>query len=418
MNNVNENTISSILSIVLICMIALLMMLSVWYLILKMRMQNKNKKVSEEKIPIKDKADSTKKENKKSSISTNYNIQPLKDFMEFDKIEDNMIVQKKGKRYLMVVQCQGVNYDLMSQVEKVGVEEGFQQFLNTLRHPIQIYIQTRTINLESSINTYKDRVKQIEDKYNSMRYEYKRMIESESYSKEALDGYFFELTKQKNLFEYGKDIVYNTEKMSLNRNVLNKQYYIILSYYLEENPDDNYNEEEVRGMAFAELYTKSQALISTLTACSVNGKILSSNELVDLLYVAYNRDEAEIFGLDKALRAGYDELYSTAPDVFEKKMKALDQQIEDKAIDLANEKIQKVQTIAEQKAREKEQNMENLINRMAELILSENSDYVGEDVAELAIEEIKKDRETAKTKTKGGKTDESIRKERKTRARK
>ncbi len=322
----------------------------------------------------------------------------------------------------MVVQCQGVNYDLMSQVEKVSVEEGFQQFLNTLRHPIQIYIQTRTINLEGSINTYKDQVKKIEDKYNSMRYEYKRMVESEAYSQEDLDKYFFELTKQKNLFEYGKDIVYNTEKMSLNRNVLNKQYYIILSYYLEENPDDNYNEEEVRGMAFSELYTKSQAIISTLSACSVTGKILSSNELVDLLYVAYNRDEAEVFGLDKALRAGYDELYSTAPDVFEKKMRVLDKQIEDKAIELANEKIQKVQTIAEQRAREKEENMENLINKMAELILSENRDYVGEDVADLAIEEIKKDRETAKTKTtkttktKGGKTDGSIVKERKTRA--
>ena len=89
-------------------------------------------------------------------------------FMEFDKVEDNMIVQKKGKRYLMVVECQGVNYDLMSNIEKVAVEEGFQQFLNTLRHPIQIYIQTRTINLESSISNYKAKVKEIEDKYRRM----------------------------------------------------------------------------------------------------------------------------------------------------------------------------------------------------------------------------------------------------------
>lgn len=39
--------------------------------------------------------------------------------MEFDKIEDNMIVQKNGKRYLMVVECQGINYDLMSRMEKM-----------------------------------------------------------------------------------------------------------------------------------------------------------------------------------------------------------------------------------------------------------------------------------------------------------
>ena len=29
--------------------------------------------------------------------------------------------------------------------EKIGVEEGFVQFLNTLRYPIQLYTQTRTV---------------------------------------------------------------------------------------------------------------------------------------------------------------------------------------------------------------------------------------------------------------------------------
>ena len=43
----------------------------------------------------------------------------------------------------MVVECQGINYDLMSQEEKVSVEEGFSQFLNTLKEPVQLYIQTR-----------------------------------------------------------------------------------------------------------------------------------------------------------------------------------------------------------------------------------------------------------------------------------
>ena len=63
-------------------------------------------------------------------------------------------------------------------------------------------------------------------------------------------------------------------------------------------------------MAFSELYTKAQALIRTLSGCSVNGKILDSNELVELLYVAYNRDDSEIFGLDRAMEAGYEDLYS------------------------------------------------------------------------------------------------------------
>ena len=72
-----------------------------------------------------------------------------------------MIVQKNGNRYLMVVECQGINYDLMSEAEKVSVEEGFLQFLNTLRHPIQIYVQTRTVNLNDSIENYKKKLAEI-----------------------------------------------------------------------------------------------------------------------------------------------------------------------------------------------------------------------------------------------------------------
>ena len=58
----------------------------------------------------------------------------------------------------MVLQCNGVNYDLMSENEKISVEEGFVQFLNTLRFPIQLYIQSRTLNLREIIEDYKGRV--------------------------------------------------------------------------------------------------------------------------------------------------------------------------------------------------------------------------------------------------------------------
>ena len=94
----------------------------------------------------------------KSSTSSNAtNKQSIFNFMEFDTVTDNMIVQKNGSKYLMVVECQGINYDLMSGVEKTSVEESFVQFLNTLRYPIQIYIQTRSINLESSLVVYREK---------------------------------------------------------------------------------------------------------------------------------------------------------------------------------------------------------------------------------------------------------------------
>ena len=381
----NINSLTQILTILLVVMIFILMILSIIFLVLKSKENKKKntKEISKEENKNKDKT-------KLKAGNTEYNKQSIMDFMEFDKVEDNMIIQKDGKRFLMVVECQGVNYDLMSRVEKVAVEEGFQQFLNTLRHPIQIYIQTRTVNLENTISVYKDRVKEVEDKYRNMTLRYNQMRESEAYSKEDMDKYYFEITKQRNLLEYGKDIIANTEKMSLNKNVLNKKYYIIISYFSEESTDEKYAKDEISSMAFSELYGKAQAIIRALASCSVGGKILTSKELVDLLYVAYNRDEAERFGIEKAMLAGYDELYSTSQDVFEKKIKVLDEEIKDKAIDLANETIMKVKSRPQKIADDKQSKFEELVKKMAEVVINDNKEYLGQDVAESAIEELEK----------------------------
>lgn len=337
-------------------------------------------------------------------------------FMEFEKIEDNMIVQKKGKRFLMAIECQGVNYDLMSNVEKVAVEEGFQQFLNTLTHQIQIYIQTRSVNLEESIRRYQKRVKEIEDNYRRMQFQYNSAMQANTYNTEQKNQMEYEMTKQKNLLEYATDLLNDTKQMSLNRNILNKKYFIIVPYYFEENNGEKYDYEEIKNIAFSELYTKSQSIIRTLSACSVSGKILNSNELVDLLYVAYNRDEAEVFGIDKAIKAGYTELYSTAPDVFEKKIQALDEQIRENAINKANEAIQKVKSRQQQLAEEKEDSFEDAIEKMAEMILSENREYVGNEIAEEAIKELKKQiKAQEKENGKGGKNNEEKKEKARTR---
>lgn len=385
-----ENTvISEMLMWILIGMLGLLFLLIIVYIILKLKTSAKKEEKPEEDIELMQDKPKNKEKKKKNTESITYSKQSIFDFMEFDEVQDNMIVQKSGKRYVMVVECQGINYDLMSEVEKVSVEEGFQQFLNTLRHPIQIYIQTRTVNLGKSLAGYRQKIKEIEMKYNKMLYEYREMQNSEIYSNAELDKYYYELTKQRNLLEYGVDILNNTEKMSLNKNVLNKKYYVVISYFAEENPQENYDKEEIRNMAFSELYTKSQAIIRTLSACSVSGKILNSKELVELLYMAYNRDDAELYGVDTAIRAGYDSLYSTSQDVFEKKIKALDRKIQESASQRANEAIDKVISAKQKKAEEKEDTMEDLIQNLAQIIIKENRQYIGQDVADEALKEIK-----------------------------
>ena len=391
----NINLLTYVLIAVLAIMIVLLIILGGIYLVNKI--QNRKK---EEKVKVKNADVNPQNGNRKKY--KNYTIESINDFMEFDTIVDNMISQKDGKRYIMVVACQGINYDLMSEAEKNAVEESFIQFLNTIRYPIQIYTQTRTVNLNDSIQSYKKNIKEIEATLERQELNYNEMVRSESYTEAELNRAYFELTKRRNLYEYGKDIVYNTEKMSLNKNVLNQKYYVVIPYYLEDIEDTKYDEEEQRGLAFAELYTRAQTIIRTLSACGINGRVMTSNELVELLYMAYNRDEAEVYSIEKALKAGYDELYTTAPDVIDKQMRELNKEIEAEAVKKAKAKIAEVKSEKQKVLQEKRNKKLDLIDELAKLIIEKNVETLGDEVAEGAIEKIENE---------GGKRNETISKE-------
>ena len=388
----NNDQITNLLSIVLIVMLVVLFLLVIIYFIIKAKTNPKKEKKAKDNI-----SQSNTKNNTQKSTAINYNKQSIYSFMEFDKIEDNMIVRKNGNKFLMVIECQGVNYDLMSGLEKNSVEQGFIQFLNTLRYPIQIYVQTRTVNLESGIIKYKDRINAIRDRLQKKQMEYARK-EAMGYSPIELNKARLEVTREQNLYEYGVDLVNNTERMSLNKNILRKHYYIIIDYVPEDINTSDYGKDEITGMAFSELYTKAQTIISALAVCNVNGKILDSNGLAELLYIAYNRDDAEIYDLEKALNAGYDELYSTGEDVLQKRMKELDEKIERDAQQLANDSLREAmaETEEQKRVREKEEQMDQLIKQMAQIIIEENQELVGSDVAEKAKEKVTKQKRTRK----------------------
>lgn len=393
----NNNQMINMLTILLGVMICILVILCIIFVILKLKSNKPKNKKNEKKSEIK------KTENK--THNQTYSKQSIFDFMEFDKIEDNMILQKDGKRFLMVIECQGINYDLMSGLEKNSVEQGFLQFLNTLRYPIQIYVQTRTVNLSSSINTYKERIDEISKQFAAKQMEYNQKVRSGQYSDKELEMEKYELARERNLYEYGVDIVNNTERMSLNKNILSKHYYVIISYYSEEASNSNFDKEEISNLAFSELYTKAQSIVSSLSVCGINSKVLDSTELAELLYVAYNRDESETMNLQRTLNAGYEDLYSTAPDVLDKRMKELDIKIEEDAIKKANEAVFAVveESQKQKRARKKEEELDKLIDQMAMALIEENKRSIGEDIASEAIEKIDKD--SKKTKEEGGEED-------------
>ena len=312
-----------------IIVIAILILGGILFLIIY-----KNKKEEQEKF-----AEADGKKNEHKGDEKSQGKVSIKKFMEFDDIVDNMIVRKNRQQYIMVVQCKGVNYDLLSEEEKMAVENGFGQFLNTLRFPVQLYVQTRSLNLRDIIDTYREKVNEIKNEIDSLDAKIKKA--KLTGNKDLIEKLEFERRRKSNVLEYGTDISEYVARMSLNRSVLQQNTYVIISYYTSElgTEVNNYSKQEIDNMCFNELYTRTQTVIRSLGASEVYGRILESEELAELLYIAYNRDDAEILQLRRALATGYDSFYSTAPDVMQKKIVKLETEIEESAVNLATQSM-------------------------------------------------------------------------------
>ena len=310
------------------------------------------------------------------------------EFMEFDEVVDNMIVRKKGSQYVMVLQCNGVNYDLMSEVEKISVEEGFVQFLNTLRFPIQLYVQSRTLNLKDIIDSYKGRVDNLEVEIQKL--DAKIAQAKATGNKALLEKLDFERRRKINVLEYGSDITDYVEKLSSNRNILQQKTYVIVSYYTAEigGSLENFSKEEINNMCFQELYTRCQNVASALANTQVSSKILDSEELAELLYIAYNRDEAELYQFSKALDAQYDALYSTGKHVLAKKKEELDKEISIAAIDVATDSIMKADELKKIEELDRKIEKNRMIKEKAKSILEDYEDRLDDRIYELAVEQV------------------------------
>ncbi len=263
-------------------------------------------------------------------------------FIKFDKIANDMIYQNNGERYSMVLQCKGVNYHLMSEIEQMAVEEGFIMFLNTLKFPIQLYVQTRSVDLSENIKTYKDRVKGFIDKQNEVSAKCAEVEDDVDSTNEEISYMRKEKLKYTNIAEYVSDITRYVERMALNKHMLQRNFYIIFSYNKNELATmEKFTKEEYEDMCYRELYTRAQAIMGSLATCSVTSRVLTSNEVAQLIYSSLNKDDEKLMNIKDALEAGLFRLYTSSEDVLKKKREMLD-------AELQKEGMKRVEQVVEQ----------------------------------------------------------------------
>lgn len=253
-------------------------------------------------------------------------------FMDFDRIEDNMIISQNGEKYTAVIRCKGINYNLMSDVEQLSVEEGFINFLNTLKYPIQLYVQAQNIDLKENISRYRENIKGIMTEYDDLTADYNMAVNSLEATEEEIDEVEKNRNRALNVLEYGQDIIRYVEKLSLNKNMLQRNFYVLVSYYKSEiTGASNFKQDEIMDLCYSELFTRVNNIMSGLSMSSVSGEVLRSNDIAELIYSSYNRDDHNIIKVRDALDSGFYRLYSTSEDAITKKNKMLIESIRQEA---------------------------------------------------------------------------------------
>lgn len=79
------------------------------------------------------------------------------------EIRDGMVIMNDGS-FRSVIACKSINFDLMSSREREGVEFSYQNFLNALYFPVQIFIRSQRVD----IGPYIDRLSAIRKSQDNM----------------------------------------------------------------------------------------------------------------------------------------------------------------------------------------------------------------------------------------------------------
>lgn len=195
----------------------------------------------------------------------------------FSEIRDNMVIMNDGS-FRAVVACESINFDLMSDREREGVEYSYQSFLNSLYFDIQILVRSQRVD----IGPYLDRLEKVRRDQDNM-----------------LLGVLME------------DYINFIGVLAEEANIMNKQFYVVVPYYPSGDltsavtstknllrafrPSTNRHitiDQAAYDKAKTEVSNRVNVVVSGLFQMGVRSVQLPTQKLAELYYNFYNPDTA------------------------------------------------------------------------------------------------------------------------------
>ena len=196
----------------------------------------------------------------------------------FSELRDSLVIMKDGS-FRAVVACQSINFDLMSETEREGVEYSYQNFLNSLNFTVQILIRSQKVDIGPYI-----------ERLSAMRRNNDNML----------------------LGVLMDDYLQFIEVLAEEANIMDKSFFVVIPYYgsadIERAVDQTKNffkamsknkgatvtriNRDVYNKAIDELNNRVETVISGLYQIGIQSVRLNTKELSELFYNFNNPDTA------------------------------------------------------------------------------------------------------------------------------
>ncbi len=200
------------------------------------------------------------------------------DFVPIKEIKDGVIVLKDGSMR-MILMASSINFALKSEDEQSAILIQFQDFLNSLEFSIQIFIQSRRLDIRPYLSLLKDRLKvQLSDLMRIQTEEYIDFVKSFTETADIMTKTFFIV------IPYTQTSLSTTSKSSLFGGLFSKKK-------TDASPKKQVAErfEEVR----SQLEQRANVIKQGLARTSVRAVPLETEEVIELYYKLLNPGMSE-----------------------------------------------------------------------------------------------------------------------------
>ena len=151
--------------------------------------------------------------------------------LQLSEVRDGMVIMLDGS-FRAVVACKSINFDLMSDREREGVEYSYQNFLNSLTFPVQILIRSQRVDIGPYID---------------------KLVDTRRTQDNMLLGVLMD------------DYINFIDALSQEANIMEKSFYIVIPYF-PKGDAANFVEQS-RGF-FGKLFAKPENTITRIDAAT------------------------------------------------------------------------------------------------------------------------------------------------------